>query len=639
MATTAPTPTDTFFGPPFVDVDEWREAPHRHRFVHGGFEGTHTLFSIYLPEPEAYGGRFIQWLQGGVGGSERSAPLGGALEVARAARAVLVDSNQGHLGNSMDGLRGDPTILQFRASAQVARYAREVAAQMYGSPPHHGYLVGGSGGAMRTTICLEKVDGLWDGGVAFMINHGGMVAFQWPLLVRAQMVLRDRLPEVVDAVDAGGSGDPFGALRTDAERTALADLYLAGYPRGAEHLIVENGIWVLGMLGVRGADPGYFTDFWTKPGYAGYDDPSSLEPFLVSRVARVERVLRSRDFGPPDAAGEDRPVPGVHAALPAEFPMAVLTDLPPGTPGLVGCTMTLADGRRMACTGMVGGALTALLDPIGFDGVEPGDEINLDNRDYVAYAHLSRHLADPDHPETMRHFVDGRPIYPIRHRHLDTLAQMSGGRFHGKLVLVQHTHDRECWPSSGEFFVNRARVAHGSLDERFRVWWIERAAHLPPITRAGTTRLIAYQGAYEAALHHLIAWVEDGTPAPKSTSYLFDGHGRLELPTVAEERQGIQALVSLEAKVEGPTVELTCAAQAPPGAGRIAWIDWDVDGSGNWPYRTALDGDGRTVSVIQRHTYEQPGTFLATARVASVRRAGETAFPVYNLARARIEIS
>jgi hypothetical protein len=38
--------SDPYFGPPFVDLDEWRESPRRHRYVHGGFEGTETRFSV-----------------------------------------------------------------------------------------------------------------------------------------------------------------------------------------------------------------------------------------------------------------------------------------------------------------------------------------------------------------------------------------------------------------------------------------------------------------------------------------------------------------------------------------------------------------------------------------------------------------
>ena len=51
---------DDEFGEPYVDVDEWRDDPVRHRYVHGGFAGTETRFSIYLPPPEQYEGRFFQ---------------------------------------------------------------------------------------------------------------------------------------------------------------------------------------------------------------------------------------------------------------------------------------------------------------------------------------------------------------------------------------------------------------------------------------------------------------------------------------------------------------------------------------------------------------------------------------------------
>ena len=41
---------DPKFCDPYVDVDEWRDEPVRHRYVHGGFEGTECRFSLYFPE-------------------------------------------------------------------------------------------------------------------------------------------------------------------------------------------------------------------------------------------------------------------------------------------------------------------------------------------------------------------------------------------------------------------------------------------------------------------------------------------------------------------------------------------------------------------------------------------------------------
>src|ERR1700677_949615 len=66
------TPKDEYFGKPFVDIDEMRQYPRPHRYVHGGFTGTKTLFSYYFPDAKNYGGRFAQWFEGGAGGNERS---------------------------------------------------------------------------------------------------------------------------------------------------------------------------------------------------------------------------------------------------------------------------------------------------------------------------------------------------------------------------------------------------------------------------------------------------------------------------------------------------------------------------------------------------------------------------------------
>ena len=54
--------TDPLFTQPAIDVDEWRDKPVRHRYIHGGFKGTDTLFSMYLPPKELYQGRFFQHL-------------------------------------------------------------------------------------------------------------------------------------------------------------------------------------------------------------------------------------------------------------------------------------------------------------------------------------------------------------------------------------------------------------------------------------------------------------------------------------------------------------------------------------------------------------------------------------------------
>jgi len=71
---------DPPFNQPYVDVEEWRDAPAevpnplgittqrqdaapikaRHLFVHGGFKGTDARFTFCFPPPEQYQGRFYQ---------------------------------------------------------------------------------------------------------------------------------------------------------------------------------------------------------------------------------------------------------------------------------------------------------------------------------------------------------------------------------------------------------------------------------------------------------------------------------------------------------------------------------------------------------------------------------------------------
>ena len=53
--------TDSVFTQPFIDIDEMRELPVPHRYLHGGFADG-TRFSMYLPaQADDYEGRFFQY--------------------------------------------------------------------------------------------------------------------------------------------------------------------------------------------------------------------------------------------------------------------------------------------------------------------------------------------------------------------------------------------------------------------------------------------------------------------------------------------------------------------------------------------------------------------------------------------------
>ena len=89
----------------------------------------------------------------------------------------------------------------------------------------------------------------------------------------AMRVLWDKFPQIVDAVEPGGSGDMYAGL-TAEEREALAEVTRMGFPPRSWFDVERiargyTGVWsVLGDNMVK-CDPDYFEDFWTVPGYLG----------------------------------------------------------------------------------------------------------------------------------------------------------------------------------------------------------------------------------------------------------------------------------------------------------------------------------------------------------------------------------
>src|SRR5215470_16822085 len=121
--------TDPYFGRPYVDVDEERDTPMPHRYVHGGFEDTSTRFAFSFPT-QGYEGRMFNPLSGANGGTEDffGTMLGemiGGLSMCFRLGGYMVESNQGHIGDEMDPKAGeDATLYGHRASAEVGRLSK-----------------------------------------------------------------------------------------------------------------------------------------------------------------------------------------------------------------------------------------------------------------------------------------------------------------------------------------------------------------------------------------------------------------------------------------------------------------------------------------------------------------------------------
>ena len=100
---------------------------------------------------------------------------------------------------------------------------------------------------------------------------------------------------------------------------------------------------------------------------------------------------------------------------------------------------------------------SAISGPI-YDGVAIGDELVIDNRDWLAFCHYHRHQVRDDNHATHQFVVDGKPVYPQRppfpmaELRSTTRAGDHSGRFAGKMIVVQNTSDDYAWPHAGHMY-------------------------------------------------------------------------------------------------------------------------------------------------------------------------------------------
>src|SRR3546814_4492658 len=52
-------------------------------------------------------------------------------------------------------------------------------------------------------------------------------------------------------------------------------------------------------------DGDYFRNFWTKPGYVGFDEPLHVEKDLIDRKLPVSRIITARDLQGEEFAGQE----------------------------------------------------------------------------------------------------------------------------------------------------------------------------------------------------------------------------------------------------------------------------------------------------------------------------------------------
>lgn len=649
---------DSYFGAPFIDIDQERTAPVPHRHIHGGFEGTESRFSFYFPL-EGYEGRFFQHVSP-VLQDENLAVLepgtDNKISSAIASGAYFIETNGGGLAAADPTSGMDPTIGAYRVSAAAAQFSREVARVLYQAEHRtYGYLYGGSGGAYRTMGASENTDGVWDGFLPYVPGTPMAIPNVFSVRMHAQRVLRHVFPQIVDSYHAGG--DP-GALDLTAEECeAFDEVTRMRFPPRSWFDWETMGMHSFGVLypGVMAADPTYFEDFWAKDGHLGAEPntsihkdrvqlPTSIVDFLADRQTDADKhAVGSIDESYQHTATGSL---SVHSLKLADS----LTEPILGT--LLIVTSGEAAGTVLRLSGMEGDA--AQLEPgqdAELERLSTGDSVMIDNSGFLAAQTYHRHQIPGAEYTVWDQFKDaeGRPLFPQRPNLLGPMFSQAAsgtvptGHLNGKIIMIASLLDHEAFPWQADWYRERmSEYLGGSVDESFRLWYVDNALHGDDGPQDHPDRTVSYIGVLQAGLRQLAAWVEKGIePAAMSAYEVLDG--QVFIPETAAERQGIQPTVTLRidgadtATVRaGQKVTLQVHAEAP-SPGTIVEIRPVFDGRLGEPVAIT---PGPAISPELAYSARDSGTHFAAVRVAAQTEGDEQCqyTRVFNVGRARVNV-
>jgi hypothetical protein len=634
---------------PYVDerkpgtlTDEASGVSVNFTYVHGGFTGTKARFSFYFPAADKYRDRFFQTTYPTIG-VEDAAP--GCPEIGTSTCSVVFALSSGAYVVSTNNAGGVPAggpLAAYRTNAAAAKYSRLIAREMYKTSTRpRGYIYGASGGAYQTVGSMENTSGVWDGAVPMVFGVPNAIPNFMASQLLALRVLRDKLPQIADAVAPGGSGDPFAGLRAD-QRDTLKEVTRLGFPlRGWWQYATLNGGGFWAVEGaVRAIDRTYVEDFWSKPGYEG------SEPSVQAAGVRQDTTVKDLGEGNELVLGLEPSKDLLNGDL-------VIKDGPKA-------------GQSVVITGIEGNKVKV----VSASGITAGTAVRLDNSWAIALQYYSRHQVPAAHQYGWDQYVkkDGAPLYPQRSvmigpmLNASSAGSVASGRFHGKMIMAESVLDVSAYPWSADWYRQQAQAALGDLSGSFRLWYMDNADHGPDIAgiSAGVAfehsahvadHIVSYLGEVQQALLDLDAWVDRGIPPAWSTNYRIDSDDQVQLAPAAELRGGIQPIVTLgvgrtsdasshpTALVKkGTDIIFWAKAQTPPSAGMIVKVEWDFEGDGHFTPQPVSIGHESAFKEV--HRFIRPGTYFPVVRVTA-QRDGDANTPfglVQNLASMRVTV-
>jgi hypothetical protein len=511
-----------------------------------------------------------------------------------------------------------------------------------------GYLYGASGGAYQTLGGAESTSGVWDGFVPMVPGVPNAIPNFQAAQVLALRVLHGKLAQIDDAVEPGGSGDPYAGLSAEQQDTLLEVTRLGMPLRGWwQWQALNGGSFSAVAGGVRAIDPTYVNDFWTVPGYEGANPASPVQAARIQYDTTVASLVGA-------------PVTGV-----------VVAGVPSGD--LTGADLIITSGAAAGKTVTIESASGTTVgfpsaDPTIRSTLQPGDHVRIDNSWLLALQYYPRYQVPAPDQYAWNQYrnANGTPRFPQRPMLAGPFfAKVSGEAtpltpFTGKMIMLASTMDVQALAWSADWYRSQVQKMFGAqVNGHYRLWFMDNADHDPngpAVTTAphAAAHIVSYVGEFQQALLDLDAWVAHGrAPAPTST-YTVDANTQVHVPTASDQRGGLQPIVTLSARScalgqcvtsdsridvkAGQPVRFSIAARTQLGTSSIVRTEWDFNGLGTYPVQSPLAQPRGVVFQGMTYTFMKPGTYFPVVRVSAQRDPHGRYGVIQNLARVRVVV-
>lgn len=631
---------------PFIDIKEQRSREGiEYIYCHGGFGGTDIKFSLYFPMKDKYEGRFFQYLPPFANHEDSSQKLtqgDDKILFSLLHGAYFVESNLGTLNPFAPAT--DVTI-NYRSSSAVAEYSRKIAIEIYGDhiTRPSGYIFGGSGGAYKTIDCVEHCR-TWDGCVPYVNGIPVSVPHNMTIRAHSMRILRRKLDHIIASLQPDGCGDMYDGL-SEYEKEALDDLLAFGFPKGAicGLKFLKDGSLPVLIGGIKGNDPGYFEDFWNVEGYAGYDKKSDAYESRIHHKTKVSGKfvpLKGEAKSMDNTTGVDtswQRYKGLSGAL--GVPLLQVETMATNDFYEMGCFVNFLSGKaagkrihfnehkdNVLCIG----EYFQCDDMIEIlNQVEIGDEVLLDNSDYIASTDYHLHaIPKGNFAGFDRAFnSDGKPKYAQREKvvNFTGCCEMTG-TFSCKMIIEHTFCDESAFPYQGDWYKKLVYKAQGEskAKQNFRLQYMDNALHddrADPVDvelQYVTNAQCVFQCLLDVA-----NWVEKGIEPPKESQYNLKNGGQLLFSKSAIDRGGIQNVCSLNSNgkksirvKKNMPVEFTVDVEIPTNCGVLTNVEWSFEGEKNFPVKT-----GKCKKAV--HSFENEGKYVVVVRTYNERNGDD----------------